>query len=169
MFAKKAIMQNKHWALINPTQTTFLSNMVVSKPLKQYDLPFFDYQKKFVDDSSFDPNQMSIKELYADTIYRSSHGFSPDQISYAFWVRLFQPLTSLVMIWLGVPFVFGSLRDASMGYRIVIGILIGFVIYIVNQMIGPLCMIYQMPPWLAAAVPIAMLFLFGMYLLKRSR
>ena len=70
-----------------------------------------------------------------------------------FWTRMLQPLTTVIMICLGVPFIFGSLRSASMSSRILTGIIIGFVFYMLNQFLGPIALVYQWPSWTAGALP----------------
>ena len=57
------------------------------------------------------------------------------------------------MICLGVPFIFGSLRSATMGLRLLTGVIIGFMFYMLNQFFGPFALVYQLPPTAAAITP----------------
>ena len=65
-----------------------------------------------------------------------------------------QPLATLVMIGLAVPFIFGSLRTVTMGLRILIGVIIGFSFYTLNEFLGPFSLVYQVSPFWAAAMPV---------------
>lgn len=87
----------------------------------------------------------------------------------AFWLKMMQPVVALVMVFLAVPFAFGSLRSASMGLKIVIGILLGFAFHTLNSIFGPLTAVIGLSPMLAALIPAAVFFAFGYYMLLRVR
>jgi len=91
------------------------------------------------------------------------------RIEFDFWQRLFQPLATLVMICLAVPFIFGPLRTGTMGLRILSGVIVGFGFYILNQFFGPFSMVYQFPPLLAAGLPTLLFATLGVGLLWSSR
>jgi lipopolysaccharide export system permease protein len=55
---------------------------------------------------------------------------------------------------LGISFVFGPLRDSTMGFRIFIGVVFGISFRIFQDMLGPLSVVFQFPPLLAVLVPI---------------
>ena len=110
------------------------------------------------------PAQQTMANLYRTIRYRQAIGLSVNQLIYSFVQRLLQPFTALVMICLGVPFVFGSLRSATMGVKVLIGVVMGFAFYMLNQLFGPITLVYQYPPVLAALTPtiIFTLILFGL-------
>ncbi len=87
----------------------------------------------------------------------------------AFWTKLIAPFATGVMILLAVPFVFGPLRNVSMGQRVLVGVMLGIAFYIINQMFGQMSQIYNFNPFLGAALP-TMVFLIGTVLfIKRVR
>ncbi len=51
----------------------------------------------------------------------------------AFWLKIVQPFAALVMIFLSVPFAFGPLRSASLGLKILVGVLVGFSFHTLNS------------------------------------
>jgi len=73
-----------------------------------------------------------------------------------------------VLIWLAIPFVFGPLRSAGLGVRVLAGVFIGFVFYTLNQFFGPLSMMYQMPPFAAALFPIILFAMVAYWLQRRT-
>jgi lipopolysaccharide export system permease protein len=73
------------------------------------------------------------------------------------------------MIILAVPFVFGPLRSVTMGLRMVIGIVLGFCFYILNQFVGPISIVYQIPPIIAAFFPTFLFALIGVFLVRRRQ
>lgn len=130
-------------------------------------------------DGAFQPNlqvqmtitsvQETLKDLYHTIQYRRHIGLGVNQFIFLFWQRVLQPLTTLIMIALAVPFVFGSYRQASMSVRIMTGILLGFVFYIMNQLFGPITLVYQFPPIFAALLPTCLFFAVAMILLWRVK
>lgn len=113
--------------------------------------------------------EQTMIALYETIQYRHSIGLSVNTYVFSFWQRLMQPITSLVLICLSVPFVFGSMRSASMGLRIMLGILIGFLFYMLNQLFGPITLVYQFPPLFAAVIPTVLFFVIALLLLSRAR
>ena len=75
----------------------------------------------------------------------------------------------LVMMFLSVPVIFGSLRTVTMGARLVIAIVIGFSFYLLNQFFGPFSLLYQLPPVLAASLPSLLFASLAVYLLRQVR
>jgi lipopolysaccharide export system permease protein len=76
-----------------------------------------------------------------------------------------QPFATLVMIFLAIPFIFGPLRSVSMGLRIMAGVIVGFGFYILNQFLGPMSQVYQIPAVVAALVPTMVFAMLGAFLL----
>jgi len=73
------------------------------------------------------------------------------------------------MINLSVLFVFGALRSVTMGLRILMGVVLGFSFYMFNQLFGPISLVYQFPPVLAAATPILIFLVIFIVLLIRMK
>lgn len=113
-----------------------------------------------------DPDEMSLFQLYDYIHYLNSNNLNSDIYALSFWQRILQPLATLVMVWLAIPFVFGSLRSMTIGLRIVLGIIVGFSFFILNKFFGPFSIVYQWPPLLAALLPVV-LFAVAAYLLQR--
>ena len=59
------------------------------------------------------------------------------------------------MICIAVPFVFGSMRSAGMSVRVIVGLVFGFGFFVLNQVIGTISLALQVPPLLAAGLPLA--------------
>jgi lipopolysaccharide export system permease protein len=70
------------------------------------------------------------------------------------------------MIFLAVPFVFGSLRSITIGQRILIGALLGIGFYMMNQIMGNVGLVYEFNPLLSAFLP-PLLCLSGAIILMR--
>ncbi len=59
---------------------------------------------------------------------------------------------------MALSFIFGPLRSVPMGVRVVTGISFGFVFYVLDQIFGPLTLVYGIPPIIGALLPSASFF-----------
>lgn len=114
-------------------------------------------------------DQQSLGSLLRTILYRRKTGLLSSQFEYAFWQRILQPLTTIVMICFGIPFIFGSLRSSSMGVRVMTGVIVGFGFYMLNQFFGPITMVYSLPPLLAATLPTLFFAMIYFILIRRVR
>lgn len=116
---------------------------------------------------SSEPEAMSLLQLYQTIMYHRSSETHANVYELSLWQRIFQPLASCVMMFLAIPFIMGPLRGSNMGLRLTIGIVMGFLFYFLNQFFGPLSVVLQLPPFLAAVLPSLLFFILGMILLRR--
>ena len=166
--AKSAKRAGDHWALSDVKHTVFLDKKVLVSQEKQAKMrivfrPNLQVEMKIIS------GEQSLLSLYRTIMYRRSIGLDVNQFIFSLSQRLLQPITTLVMICLAVPFVFGSFRSSSMGVRIIAGVLIGFVFYMMNQLFGPITLVYQFPPFYAAVIPTLVFFVMGIFLLFRTK
>ena len=113
------------------------------------------------------PKNMSAADIGQLVDYLDENGLDTYEYRYAFWGRFMTPLSSLVMLFISVPFVFGSLRSVGAGQRIFFGMLIGFSFYIFSQLISQLGQVYGMHPLLAMLLPISLFMFYGVRAMRR--
>ena len=87
----------------------------------------------------------------------------------ALWSRLARSLSTVVLCMLAVPFVLGPLRSSGAGLRIVLGIAIGVIYFLVNRTLENSGAIYGMPPLVIAWAPLAVLSVVTAVALARAR
>lgn len=114
-----------------------------------------------------DPEDMTLWKLYKLMQYKKFNNLEYLDYALPFWQRLFQPLATVVMIFLAIPFIFGSLRTVTMGFRLVVGIFVGFSFYIANQFFGSLTTVYHVPVVMAAILPTLLFGALALVLLRR--
>lgn len=167
-FSPKGVFQEGHWVLEDVTTTHFSADRLTQTkedrmPLKVvFDPNELEEGRKSID-------QQSIGELYQSIHYREKAGLETTQYIFNFWQRILRPFTTAVMICLGVPFIFGSLRSVSMGFRVLTGVIIGFVFYMLNQFFGPFAMVYQITPLFASLMPTLLFATACVILLRRAQ
>lgn len=151
-YADRGHFENKRWELRDLQESIFKDTYVDVITEKTSDLALMLHPKMeaFME---IPPSQQTLWELYKTIVYRQSFGLNVSTPTFNFWQRVLQPFVTLVLVTLAVPFVFGSLRDASASSRIIMGVMLGVIFYSVNQLFGPITIVYQFPPLLAALMP----------------
>lgn len=115
------------------------------------------------------PEQMSAWTLARYVAYLRDNNLDARRYELAFWLRFTIPLSSLVMLLLAIPFVFGSLRSGSAGQRLVVGLLLGVGFYIFNRSMNHLGLVYGLSPLLSAALPLLVFLALSLMGLRRIR
>lgn len=116
-----------------------------------------------------EPRQMSAAALARYVGYLSDNRLDSAHYELAFWLRFSTPLSSLVMLLLAIPFVFGSLRTGSAGQRLFIGLLIGVGFHLLNRTLNHMGIVYGLPPLLSASLPLLIFFGVALLALRRVR
>jgi lipopolysaccharide export system permease protein len=162
-YAKQLIYKNKQWKMKEGTETTFYHERTKSKVFNEanWNLKFNPNLFKVMD-----PHEMPLWKLAPFAHYLEQNGLQASEYWFDFWQRLFQPLAALVMVFLAIPFVLSTFSTAAMGWRIMVGMMAGFVFFLLNALLGQLCIVYQVPTLLAAAFPPLLFALLGIALTR---
>lgn len=126
-------------------------------------------QPSILNVSSSEPDEMTLRQLhhYLRAQKRSQQTALNYQLAY--WQRLVQPLTTVVMMVLAIPFIFGPLRSSTMGSKLMVGATVGFGFHIINKFFGPVSEVLQWPPAIAGLGPTFVFALLGLYLMRRVK
>ncbi len=116
-----------------------------------------------------DPSSLSIQNLWSYTLYLDAQGLDSSEYRLSLWQKLLQPIATLSLVLIAVSFVFGPLRQVTMGFRIFSGVIFAVVFRVVQDLLGPASLVFGFSPLVAVLMPIGFCILLGLYLLKRSR
>ena len=83
-----------------------------------------------------------------------------------YWSRLFVPFATLALIYLGAAFIFGPLRSASTGQRVMTGFFIGLIFNSVQSVAGAVSIVFAINPLILVILP-NLLVLFIAFILQR--
>lgn len=99
------------------------------------------------------PENLSALELYNYIGYLRDNSQQSLIVEQAFWGRLVNPLVTLVMLMVAVPFVLTIRREIGTGQRIVAGVVIGLGFHLFDKMFGHLGLIYEFNPVFSVSFP----------------
>jgi lipopolysaccharide export system permease protein len=101
--------------------------------------------------------------------YLEANGLDAHRYLVAYWARVASVASVIAMTVLALPFVFGSLRSAGAGARLVVGLLIGLTYYVASEVLTSGGEVYRLHPLLVAWAPTAVLILVTAFAFSRVR
>ncbi|CEG60300.1 putative YjgP/YjgQ family permease [Legionella micdadei] len=159
---------NNRWVAYSIQETDINKESTMSRfiPSMLWDV---NVKPKILSVSSNEPDEMTLHEL--KQFLRDQKISHQSALNYrlAYWQRIIQPLTTVVMMILAIPFIFGPLRSSTMGSKLLVGATVGFGFHIMNRFFGPISQVLQLSPELAAIGPTCIFALLGLYLMRRMR
>ena len=164
--AERGIFQGDHWILQNVRQTLLGNDGTASKALDslRWDTAFTPHMLSVV---TLSPQHLSVSDLFRYARFRHHQNLESGPYFFAFWQKTLQPVTTVVMVFIAASFIFGPLRSVTMGQRLITGIIVGLLFNYGQQTLGHVSVVYDVPPFFAAALPILACLLVGLHMLRK--
>ncbi len=166
-FAKRAIFQRGQWVLENVRETSFLEGAVSVQKL-----PFFRWETELnpqlLSVLIVKPDNLSVSGLFTYADYLQEQGVDASQYLISFWKKTLQPLSTVVLVFVAISFVFGPLRSVTMGFRVFSGVVIGLLFKYLQDLLGPSSLVFGFNPVLATLIPIVLCAFVGFYLIRKA-
>ena len=159
---------NSFWQLRNVRESNLFGGYITAQQYPQLDWRI-DLSPELLSVLLVEPDRQSISGLYRFAQFFEAEGLDSATYFLAFWKKLLQPLATLVLVILAVSFVFGPLREATMGFRVFVALGIGMVFTIMQRLMEPASLLYGFSPLLAVLMPIMLCAAFGFFLMRRVR
>ena len=121
--------------------------------------------KRFVTVHS--PESLSAWDLSKYVNYLRDNELNSASYEMVLWSKIILPFSTGVMVFLSIPFVFGSLRVVGVGNRIMVGTMVGIGFYIFNQIISYSGLVYEVNPAVSAIIPTVLFFAIAMRMIRR--
>ena len=155
--AQTAYYQNAEWVLENLRQTKVYAehSEIHSTPRAVWNSTL---SPELLNILVLKPEDLALPELYQYIGYLKANRQRAAPYELALWLKLVYPFSSVVMVLLAVPFVFGSMRSVSIGQRILLGTLLGIGFFVLNKTATHVGLLYNLPPWLSAVLPTLVFF-----------
>ncbi|MCP0914104.1 MULTISPECIES: LPS export ABC transporter permease LptG [Legionella] len=165
---EKVVYQNGAWIASNVAESIIGGDNTKASQYQEmnWDVPL---NPKILQISGNEPDEMTLPELNRYLRVQKKNHQTALNYQLAYWQRLLQPFTTVVMMVLAIPFIFGPLRSSTMGSKLLAGAVMGFGFHIVNRIFGPISQVFQWPAEIAAFAPTFLFAFLGMYLMRRVR
>ena len=126
-------------------------------------------QPKYVHMVTIDPEDLSPSQLISFMSYMEEYSQVPKTYKLAFWQKVASPFALIALVVIACSFIFGPLRQQSMGFRLVIALFIGLSFFYLQDFLGYASLVYSPSPAWFVFVPSILMMLVGGYLLRRAR
>jgi len=166
-YAEQAHYQNEKWVLDNIKRSTVTTTGVETSFKKQMILERLLLLELFTV-LELEPKDMSAVELLTYSQYLQDNNLDDDEYLLSFWIKIFTPITCLVMLMIAMPIVFATTpRSGGVGQRIMLAVVIGIIYFVINRSINHLGLAINVAPFLSAATPLILVMMTSLYFLKR--
>ena len=115
-----------------------------------------------------DAQTLSLSELSRYIDYLQQNGTNVALYRLNYWQRWATPVAVIAMLFLAVSFVLGPVGRLSVGQRILIGVAVGLVFKLFNEITAHAGLVYGVPAWLSAFAPSVTVVVAGLLLLRRT-
>ncbi len=167
-FARTVIFQGSHWLEENLVITHFSAEGTSTESLPERRWQT-ELSPALLNILVLEPQALSIESLLSYAHYLEEQGGDSSKYWLVFWQKLLQPLATASLVIIAISFIFGPLREVTMGFRIFSGVIVGIVFRTSQDLLGPASIVFGFSPLVAVMIPIAVCFLIGSLLLRRSR
>ena len=156
------------WILENYRETRFRDNgvQVVESSLA---VESFDVDAELLGITLVKPVSLSARGMMSYIRYLRRNGLSAIRYETEVWSRVARTATVVIMPVLALAFVFGSLRSAGSGSRLLIGVLIGLAYFLASEMIANSGQVFNLNPAIVNWVPSLALLMVTIFALSRVK
>jgi lipopolysaccharide export system permease protein len=156
------------WKLIGVNESTLAENRVHSQRVTE-----MSWDSRLSPDLftvfTVRPESLSVVQLYRYIRHLEQNKQNTGPYALAFWQKLAAPFSTVVMMVLAIPFVFGQLRSGGLGARLFTGIVIGLAFFVISRGFGYFGLLFNIPAIIGALLPTTMFFIAALVFLRRLR
>lgn len=166
---KGQFLKDGQWTLDKSHQVDLLAQGNAIKTDHEQQALGLALQPKYVHMVTLDPDDLSPSQLISFMQYLSEYSQVPKTYELAFWKKVTSPFALITLVLIACSFIFGPLRQQSMGFRLVIALFTGLGFFYLQDFLGYASLVYAPSPAWFVLLPILLMFAAGSYLLYRAR
>jgi lipopolysaccharide export system permease protein len=117
--------------------------------------------------ASSDPNRLNTAELAELGSELKANGIESNQIEFAYWSRIARVAAIPFAVLLAIPFMFGSMRGAGAGAKSALGLLLGVVLFLAQDVVESGALVFKLNPMLLAWLPVGVMGVVALLLIAR--
>lgn len=126
-------------------------------------------QPQYVRLVTAEPRDLPPTQLIQFMRYLDQTSKIPRKYQLAFWQIVIAPFSLMALVVMACSFIFGPLRQQSMGFRLVIALFTGLGFYYFQDFVGYASLVADIPVFIFVALPVVVLLGVGSYLLYRVK
>lgn len=162
------IDQRQRWLLDNYAETRFSSDGVSADTVRRA-VTSYEISPDLLGLSVVRPDLLDTLTLWRYIGHLQANDLDADRYRVALWSRIANVFSVVAMTALALPFVFGSLRAAGAGARLLVGVLIGLGYFLATRTLVSSGEVFDLNPVVVAWLPTVTLLLITGYAVSRIR
>ncbi len=162
--AKSAVFANQQWLLndLEISEFTALGVQTSKQANQKWDSRI---RPEILNISTTRPKYLSVRDIKKFKKFNADSGHLQSSYAIAQWSKLAFPLLVFTTALCGVAVLFGQIRTGGFAQRLVTGIVIGIVVYLINKTLLNYGEVYHVNPILVTVLPATLLAFFLLALL----
>jgi lipopolysaccharide export system permease protein len=169
-YAETARIEKGRWVRLNVQQSNISTDKITAQHWDRR-VETLGFDARLLISAGTTPTQYTLTGLYDYIQVHAALKVVPPDLrwyDFIFWKRVFQPLLTLLVILLAVPCMVGSLRSVPMGFRLLVGLVLGLALHLTGALLGSLSSVGYLSPLLAAGLPASVFLFIGLWFVWRS-
>ena len=123
---------------------------------------------KLIDIKTDKPYSLTLKDVVRNIEYLERNNLDASIQEKIFWDKILKPIATVLMLFLAMPYIFGRMRSTNTSKRIVIGLFIGIVFFIISSILPNLGLIIGIHPLISAILPLVVFAILGQYIFRHQ-
>ena len=156
---------DNEWYLQEVNETIINNSLITKKYSKEYYTDTL-VDRKLINIKTHKSSSLSLANVSQNISYLMKNNLDADVQKKIYWEKIFMPLSTVVMLFLSMPFIFGKHRSANLSKRLVLGLFIGIGFFIVTSILPNLGMVFGILPFINVLLPHILFIALGKYLLE---
>ena len=156
---------DNEWYLQGVNETIIDNSLITKKYSKEYYTDTL-VDRKLINIKTHKSSSLSLANVSQNISYLMKNNLDADVQKKIYWEKIFMPLSTVVMLFLSMPFIFGKHRSANLSKRLVLGLFIGIGFFIVTSILPNLGMVFGILPFINVLLPHILFIALGKYLLE---
>ena len=153
------------WNLRKINETIIDNGLITKKYFKEGSIDTL-INRKLINIKTHKSSSLSLADVSQNISYLVNNNLDPDIQKKIYWEKIFMPLSTVVMLFLSMPFIFGKHRSANLSKRLVLGLFIGIGFFIITSILPNLGMVLGILPFINVLLPHILFIILGKYLLE---
>ena len=162
------IDEANNWVLANFAETSFIDNRVEASRERE-STQAYGVNPELLEASVVRHDLLDTAGLQRYIRYLHDNNLDARRYEIAYWARIASVVSVVLMTVLALPFVFGGLRSAGTGARLLVGLVIGLGYYVVGRVLTSGGEVFDVDPLIVAWAPSAVLLVVTTTALARAR
>ena len=152
------------WSLQDISETIIDDTSIIKKYTKKDKVDSF-IDRKLINIKTHKSSSLSLSDVNQNIDYLITNNLDADIQKKIYWEKIFKPLSTVIMLFLAMPFIFGKHRSANLSKRLVLGLFIGIGFFIITSILPNLGMVLGIVPFINVLLPHVLFIALGKYLL----